>query len=222
MGTNDFAGDPRLETLYTAILSDVMDDLGLPTRAMLPFVRPLDANRKFHGRARTGTYAPVYHRAPDHNPYEMEIRLIDDLKPGDVPVLACDGPSTRIAPWGELLSTAANCRGASGCVTDGLVRDTNAIRKMGFPVFHGGIAPLNSAGRAEIVAIDVPVICGGIPVSTGDFIFADDDGVVVIPQDRTREVIDIALDQVARENSTRDCLLDGMTLREVYDRYGVL
>ena len=69
--------------------------------------------------------------------------LVDDLQAGDVPVLACGGPTDRIAPWGELLSTASRGRGAAGCVTDGLVRDVRRIREMSFPVFHGGIGPLN-------------------------------------------------------------------------------
>ena len=60
--------------------------------------------------------------------YEVEIALVDDLQPGDVAVFACGGPTDRVAPWGELLSTAAQVRGAAGCLTDGLVRDTKAIR----------------------------------------------------------------------------------------------
>jgi hypothetical protein len=76
--------------------------------------------------------------AEGENPYEVEIALVDDLKPGDVAVFACGGPTDRIAPWGELLSTAASYRGSVGCVTDGLVRDVRQIRTMNFPVFHGG------------------------------------------------------------------------------------
>ena len=72
-------------------------------------------------------------------------RLIDSLQPGDIPVFACGNP-VRIAPWGELLSTAARARGAAGAVMDGCTRDIKAIRAMGFPVFHGGIAPLDSRG----------------------------------------------------------------------------
>jgi regulator of RNase E activity RraA len=66
----------------------------------------------------------------------------------------------RIAPWGELLSTAAAADTASGCVTDGLVRDVRTIRAIGFPVFHGGIGPLDSKGRGKMVERDVPVLCG--------------------------------------------------------------
>ena len=127
--------DPALAgELYSAVLSDVMDELGHRGGAMRPFVRPVDEGLAFIGRARTGLYAATWSVEPGENPYELEIRLVDDLAPGDVPVLACGGPTDRIAPWGELLSTAAAARGAAGCVTDGLVRDVRQIRAMRFPV----------------------------------------------------------------------------------------
>src|SRR5581483_9315681 len=105
--------------------------------------------------ARSGLNANTYQVPEGRNPYELEMALVDDLKPGEVAVLACSGPTERIAPWGELLTTAAQCRAAAGCVTDGMVRDVRRIRAAGFPVFHGGIGPLDSKGRAEVVAIDV-------------------------------------------------------------------
>src|SRR3954454_1331285 len=168
-------------TLYSAVLSDVMDSLGLMNQALRPFVRPLDDALVLFGRARTGLYMPRYQVAPGEDPYEVEIALVDDLKPGDVAVFACGGPTDRIAPWGELLSTAAVARLASGCVTDGLVRDIRAIRCMGFPVFHGGIGPLDSKGRGRMVERDVPVVCAGVLVHPGDYVFGDADGVVVVP-----------------------------------------
>ena len=99
--------------LSAAILSDILDSLGLGRRAMAPFVRPLDDTLVLAGRARTGLYMPAYSVREGENPYEVEIALVDDLQPGDVVVLACNGPSDRIAPWGELLSTAATARGAA-------------------------------------------------------------------------------------------------------------
>ncbi len=85
------------------------------------------------------------------------MNLIDDLRPGEVRVLACGGPTDRIAPWGELLSTAARARCAAGCVTDGLVRDGARIRAMRFPVFAGGIGPLDTRGRDEMMEQDTRV-----------------------------------------------------------------
>ena len=177
--------DPHtLQPLNAAVLSDTLDSLGLMQQAMKPFMRPLDDTLQLIGRARTGLYMPVYAPpAKGENPYEVEIALVDDLAPGDVVVLACDGPTERIAPWGELLSTASVARGAAGCVTDGLVRDLKQIREMGFPVFCGGIGPLDTKGRAHMVERDVPVMCAGVTVRRGDLVFGDVDGVVVIPQE---------------------------------------
>jgi regulator of RNase E activity RraA len=210
------------QQLYTAVLSDVLDSLGCMHQAMRPFMRPLDDALAFMGPARTGLYMPTYQVREGENPYELEMRLIDDLEPGEVAVLACGGPTERIAPWGELLSTAAQARGAAACVTDGLVRDVRQIRAMRFPVYHGGIGPLDTKGRARMMEMDTPVVCGGVMVSRGDVVFGDVDGVVVIPAELSDEAIARAQAKVASENHTRDELAQGRLLREVYAKYGVL
>jgi 4-hydroxy-4-methyl-2-oxoglutarate aldolase len=211
-----------LHALSAAVLSDVMDGLGLTGQAMKPFVRPLDERLVLTGRARTGLYMPVYSVREGENPYEVEIALVDDLKPGEVAVLACGGPTERIAPWGELLSTACVARKAAGCVTDGLVRDVKQIRDMRFPVFHGGIGPLDTKGRARMVERDIPVECGGVRVRPGDIVFGDADGVVVIPREREQEIITKAAEKVSGENHTRDALRRGDLLADVFRRYGIL
>jgi regulator of RNase E activity RraA len=212
----------RLHGLSAAVVSDVMDSMGLSDRAMKPFVRPLDESLVVCGRARTGLYMPVYSVREGENPYEVEMALVDDLKPGDVAVLACNGPTDRIAPWGELLSTACVGRGAAGCVTDGLVRDVKQIREMRFPVFHGGIGPLDTKGRAKMVERDVAVVCGGVLVRPSDLILGDADGVVAIPRERADEVVAKANEKVLGENKTRDALLRGEKLSDVFRRFGVL
>jgi 4-hydroxy-4-methyl-2-oxoglutarate aldolase len=211
-----------LHALSAAVLSDVMDGLGLTGQAMKPFVRPLDEQLVLTGRARTGLYMPVYSVRKGENPYEIEIALVDDLKPGEVAVLACGGPTERIAPWDELLSTACVARKAAGCVTDGQVRDVKQIRDMRFPVFHGGIGPLDTKGRARMVERDIPVECGGVRVRPGDIVFGDADGVVVIPREREQEIITKAAEKVSGEDHTRDALRRGELLAEVFKRYGIL
>jgi regulator of RNase E activity RraA len=208
--------------LYAAVLSDVLDGMGLRGQAMRPFVRPLDEDLILFGRARTGLYMPVYSVREGENPYDVEIALVDDLKDGEVAVFACGGPTDRIAPWGELLSTAARARGAVGCVTDGLVRDVRAIRTMNFPVFHGGIGPLDSKGRGKMMDADVPVECGGVRVTSGDYVFGDADGVVVIPAAAADEAFSTALAKVESETTTRDELAAGAKLADVFRRHGVL
>jgi regulator of RNase E activity RraA len=210
------------DALSAAILSDVMDALGLRNQVLRPFVRPLDDSLVLVGRARTGLYMPAYSVRDGENPYEVEMALIDDLRPGDVPVLACNGPTERIAPWGELLSTACVARQAAGCVTDGLVRDVRQIRAMRFSVFHGGIGPLDTKGRARMVERDIPVECAGAPVRSGDIVFGDADGVAILPQERAEEIVARAKEKLSGENKTREALLRGEKLTDVFRRFGVL
>lgn len=209
------------DTLYVSVVSDVLDGLGVRNRVLPARIRPLDETSVLAGYARTGLYRDVYHVAEGENPYALEIALIDDLKPDEVPVLAC-GASGRIAPWGELLTTAARARGAAGCVTDGFVRDVRAIRAVGFPVFHGGIAPLDSKGRGVVAAIDVPVEVAGTPVAGGDLVIGDADGVAFVPRDLEAAVLAEAYRKVAGENDTRAELEQGVPLRAVFEKYGIL
>jgi regulator of RNase E activity RraA len=136
-------------------------------------------------------------------------------------VFAC-GSSGRIAPWGELLSTAARSRGAAGAVMDGMTRDIRAIRAMRFPVFAGGIGPLDSKGRGRIMSLDVPVQVGGARVCPGDLVFGDADGVVVVPGEVESRVIAAALAKVAGEDATREALARGEKLADVFRRHGIL
>jgi regulator of RNase E activity RraA len=209
------------DKLYVAVVSDVLDSLGFMNQAMSPGIRPLDEETMLLGYARTGLYHDVYEVKDGENPYELEIALVDDLKPGEVPVLGC-GATGRIAPWGELLSTASVARGATGCVTDGLVRDIRIIRKMNFPVFHGGIGPLDTKGRGKLIEMDGPIECGGVRVRTGDLMFGDADGLIVIPREVQDETIAKALEKVSAENVTREELAKGAKLKDIYDKYGVL
>lgn len=207
--------------LYSGVISDVLDSLGNLVHALPPSIRPLDEGLTMFGRARTGLYASVYHVEPGANPYDLEIQLVDSLAPGDIPVLACP-LGNRVAPWGELLSTAAHARKAAGVVTDGLVRDVRLIREMGFPVFAGGIGPLDSKGRGEVRAIDIPIECAGISVRPGDWIFGDVDGVVILPADLAEKAVTLALEKVDQENTVREELAAGESLATVFARHQIL
>jgi regulator of RNase E activity RraA len=93
---------------------------------------------------------------------------------------------------------------------------------MGFAVFHGGIAPLDSKGRGRIMALDIPVACAGVIVHSGDLIFGDVDGVVVIPQAVEHDVLRLALQKVSGERATLQDLERGDPLGVVFARYGIL
>lgn len=205
--------------LYTAVVSDALDDLGFRDRAMGDHLRPVGPNVKFAGWARTISCMDTYH--VDDNPYETEIAAIDSILPGEV-VIVSTGGSKRNAPWGELLSTAAVARGARGAVVDGLVRDIRRIQELGFPLFAAGTKPVDSKGRGLVMAYNVPVECGGVLVSPGDLVFADLDGVLAIPAAIIGEAVRLATEKATRENHSRDELRQGAYLRDVYNKYGVL
>ena len=157
----------------------------------------------------------------ESDPYGLEIEALDSLKPGDVAVHSTDHGGTN-APWGELMSTVAQRNGAVGCVCDSMIRDCRRIIALGFPVFYTGIRPLDSMGRGRLMAYDVPVRCGGVLVRSGELVFADFDGVVVVPRAVEDEVLLRAFDKAKKENDSRRDLIAGDTLRTVFDRYGVL
>lgn len=205
--------------LYTAVLSDIADQLGLGDRVMQADIRPIQSDNVVAGRARTMLWMDVY-EVYEH-PYKIEIEAIDALKPGDIAVQST-GYSHRNAPWGALMTTAAIARGARGVVLDAYVRDVKAIIELGFPVFAAGIRPLDSKGRGYMVDYDCPVECGGVKVNNGDLVFADYDGVVVVPQGAEEELLATAIEKAEKESSSMRELREGRYLRDVYAKYGVL
>jgi 4-hydroxy-4-methyl-2-oxoglutarate aldolase len=207
--------------LYVPAVCDVLDSLGSRDRAMQERLRPLDPSHcVIVGRARTFRWMDTDY-VIDTDPYGLEIAAMDSLGPGDVAVHSTDAAGTN-APWGELMSTVAKRNGAVGCVCDSNIRDCQKIIAMEFPVFYAGIRPLDSLGRGRVMAYDVPVRCGGVLVNPGELVFADFDGVVVLPRDVEEEVLARAFDKVTKENHSRRDLLNGDSLRTVFDRYGVL
>lgn len=209
------------ENLRVPAVCDILDDLGHRDRAMHHRLRPLDAdNCIIVGRARTFRWMEVDY-VIEEDPYGLEIDVMDDLRPGDVAVHSSDASWTN-APWGELMSTLAKRNGSTGCICDGLIRDCRQIIEICYPIFYGGIRPLDSKGRGRVMAYDVPVRCGDVLVRPGELVFADFDGVVVIPRDAEDQTLAKADDKMHKENLTRRDLLAGRSLREVFDQYGVL
>ncbi len=208
--------------LYVAVVCDILDEMGFRNQAMHQRIRPLLPNMEqcgFIGRARTFRWMETDHVT--ENPYEKELEAMDSLKQGEVVVHSTDHSGTN-APWGELMSTVAKRNGAVGCVCDSQVRDCQKIIDMNFPVYYTGIRPLDSKGRAIVMDYDVPVRCGEVLVNPGDLVFADFDGVVVIPREVDSIVFKKARKKVSNENSSRKELLEGKSLREVYQKYKAL
>lgn len=223
---SEVSGDSENQLLHTMrehlnvpVVSDVLDSLGFLDQAMGAELRPLDPHMRVIGRAHTVLTTDVYERQAE--PYRLEIESVDALKPGDV-MVACTNGSKRTCFWGELLSTAATARGATGCVIDGYTRDALRIMEMGFPLFCTGMRPVDSSHRSTVIDYGVPVVVGGVLVNPGDIMFGDFDGIIVIPKDQLAAVVSLAVDKVDRENQSREMLREGALLRDVYGKFGVL
>ena len=211
--------DSLSERLYTAVLSDVLDAIGLRNQSPDVELHSMTGVRSLLGYAKTLQWEDYVDAHGD--PYETLIEAFDSVEPGEVVISAVSGDN-RSALWGELLSTATRMRGGRGAIVDGAVRDVDQMLEMGFPCFARSKTPIDSAHRQNIVAIDEPVMLGGVRIEPGDMVMIDTDGMVVIPSERAEEVINLALEKIEKEDTTRQELLKGRLLGDVYREYGVL
>jgi 4-hydroxy-4-methyl-2-oxoglutarate aldolase len=209
----------RLALLHPAVVSDCLDRLGLRDQVLAPRIRPLTADSKLAGRARTVRCVAVDSVPEDRDDwYRGELAAVDALGPGDVMVVStCEG-----SYWGELLATASRRRGAAGIVADAYTRDTQALIEMAFPTFVAGIHCADSLGRIDVEAVGVEITCGGVSVADGDLVLADYDGVVIVPAAVAGEVIQLAEEKVVGENLVRQKLEEGMPVSEAFRTYGVI
>lgn len=211
--------DAALAKCHSALIADVLDRLGHRGQCLPPNLRPLLPTMRVWGEAVTARFEAVDRIAA--RPFELEMKLTDSLLAGQVVVSQCITPRLSAA-WGGLLTTAAKSRGARGVVTDGGARDYADITTQGFPTFCAGLTPYDSLGRMDVVAINVPILCGGIAVDPGDLIFGDVDGVVVVPASLVERVVAMALEKSEGELRVRERIRSGARVADIYDEYGIL
>lgn len=210
----------ELETrLYSAVISDILDEHGYRNQTFGTGIRLLDQNCKLSGRVFTAQAAKVFDIPKE--PYKLQMEAIDSVQPGDVFVVSTGAPEVA-AFWGELLATACRARGGRGAVIDGLSRDTAKILEMDFPLASRGYVPTDSKGRLNLIAYQQPIEIDGVRIHPGDYLFADRDGIVIVPQQIEETVITKALEKVEGENLVRKALQEGMLCTEAFHKFGIL
>jgi 4-hydroxy-4-methyl-2-oxoglutarate aldolase len=207
----------RYKKLYTGAVSDTLDELGMRHQALPHYIIPLTMDTVVAGPAFTGQGYPVDDTT--NNDSTTRIRMLESIKPGTISIWSSAGHFAS-AHWGEIMSNAARERGCTGAVIDGGLRDTGFVLKMGFPVFYRFRCSASSIGRWEIREWMVPIKIGETTIFPDDFVFGDIDGVVVIPKDSAEEVLVKTEQVVERENKMRAELSSGITVSEVYRKYG--
>jgi 4-hydroxy-4-methyl-2-oxoglutarate aldolase len=211
--------DMMREALYSAVVCDALDALGYRHQSPRVPLLPLTSSSLLVGRCKTTLWVDMAHDDP--RPYELELKAVDSCRADDVLIAAAAG-SMRSGIWGELLTTAARNRGCVGAVIDGAARDVSKIRRMSFPLFARGACVYDSQDRQRVVDLDVAVEINDVRFSPGDLLFADEDGVVVVPQEVEEAAIRAAWEKVHAENITRDAIRGGMKAADAYAKYGVL
>lgn len=205
--------------LYSGVVSDVLDEMGYRDQATLGDIAPLMEDTVIFGPAFTSIGTQVY--SMPESPLTAQCKVVDQLKEGEIYVLVTRGEYT-CAVFGEIFGNGVLQRGCSGVLLDGLIRDSKELKEMKFPIFFKGRNPRTSKGRCEINECQIPVDFQGVTINPGDYIYADSDGIIIIPQDIIEEVIEKSYEVVERENVTRSRILKGETMAEVYATGGAV
>jgi hypothetical protein len=211
--------------LFTAVVGDVLDAAGHTRQFLPPEVRALHPDMVVAGRAMPVLEADCFSEEvvvdSQKLPFGIMFRALDDLKPNEVYV--CTGSSFDYALWGELMSTRAQHLGAAGAVVDGFSRDTRGILKLGFPTFSRGTYAQDQRVRGRVIDFRCPIaFANGVRVYPGDVLFGDVDGVVVIPHQHLRDIVQAALQKVFGENKVAKAIRNGMSTQEAWDTYGIM
>ena len=213
--------------LFTCVVGDVMDKIGLQHQFLPPQIRPLRPDLVVIGRAMPVLAVDVFEEKVAgaknklmEKPFGLMLEALDDLKTDEVYVNT--GSSPRNALWGELMSVRARKLGAAGAVLNGYLRDTKAVLKLDFPAFCFGSYAQDSAPRYKVVDFRINIEIGAVRIRPGDFVFGDIDGVCVVPAEAAIEVFTNAVEKARSEQLVRKALEEGSSAVAAFEKRGIM
>jgi 4-hydroxy-4-methyl-2-oxoglutarate aldolase len=206
----------RLSRCYTGVVHDVMRAMGLKDFTFPPELRPLTPEKPLAGpvftiAGRTGAFDP-------HQTLLEWTGLLSKAKPGHIWL---SQPNDRVvAHMGELSAETLKNKGVLGCLVDGYVRDVNFLLEMGFQSWSRGFTPRDIVGHWLPAGFDVEIRIGDVAIAPGDYLVADRDGAIRVPQALVAEVIEQAEAAVTAENKVRTAILAGTDPQQAYLQFG--
>ena len=202
----------RLAPLDSCIVSDALDKLGL--NGVAPGLSRFATDKKLAGRILTVKLEAAYGRLAERH---LCTAAIEASSPGNILVIEHHS-RTDCAGWGGLLSRAAIVKGIPGVIVDGLCRDIDESRDLGFTVFARGVIPATARGRIIETEFNTPITVGSITVRPGDWVIADGSGVVFLGQDNVDAILIQAEQLAAREELLLKDIEAGIPVSKVMTR----
>lgn len=209
-----------LASFGSSIVADALRDLGHSDRTASYGLLAVRREHVAAGPARTAQLEAV---APDDDRGFLPLAaFIDSCQAEEVLVLGAAEGASPGSVWGEICSTAARQRGCAGVVIDGYMRDELALERMDLPVFSRGAFAQDCLGRSMISEGRTDAVCGGVLVATGDWVVADVDGVVFVPERILSRVLETADEKRRAEQALLDAVTAGESLADAVKRVGTL
>lgn len=201
----------EIKTMDTASISDAMDKLGIPCGLL--GIQAVIPGMKICGEAFTVHYVPCGMEKGTVGDF------IDDVRPGQVVVID-NGGRTYCTVWGDIMTFTAKTKGIEGTLIDGVCRDVDGIRKIGYPVYSKGKYMVTGKERVQVDSVNVPVAVSGVQVRPDDIILADESGAVCIPKEKAEEVLSLAKHIEEVEQKIIAEVKNGSTLKEARKKLG--
>lgn len=204
--------------LYTSVVGDILDEMECYHQFLPQALHPLRPTDKLIGRSMPVLMIDVY--GPQKKPFGKLTEALDQLQTNEIYVAS--GGEMRCAYWGEILTATAKKRGAKGAIINGYYRDSQKVMEQNWPVFSRGRFGQDSLVRTQVADYRCDIQVGDVWIESGDLIFGDFDGVVVIPKKYEAEVVLKALEKARGEKLVRKEIENGMSSTEAFSKYGIL
>jgi regulator of RNase E activity RraA/CTP:molybdopterin cytidylyltransferase MocA len=199
----------------SSMFSDILDECGVG--GVITGLLPNMENVKILARANTLKIRKVR----EGEDYRGIYSALDTYKRiGEGEIIMVENEAYDRAYFGELNSNLALRSGACGAVIGGVTRDAREVLALGFPVFSAGYCCADVRGRAVMESHNMPIQIKGIRIFPGDLVFADCNGIAVIPRKHEQEILSKAMDTIRKEKSVLDKVYSGEEALSIYNTEG--
>lgn len=216
MNSKEKSISKALENLATSTLANALDRVGSTSQVFVN-LKPVKPGMRFVGPAMT-----VRQESGPFGTFQSEDfkvgAMIDAANPGAVIIVAADG--VPYSTWGGMASLAAATKGIAGIAIDGGARDADETADAGFSVFTRHLIPTTGRCRLMVTDIGRTVLVDGVVVRTGDWIVADDTGILAVPQDVVDDVISLAETFMTEDQKAAEAIRDGMSFSDAMKKFG--